>query len=52
MDGRGVGRLIRSVINFALERLKEGPTSLYFLRAGISPSDSVTLLKTIVLFIW
>ncbi len=41
--------LIESVINFSLERLKEGSTSLYFLSAGISPSESVTLRKTIAL---
>ncbi len=43
--------LFESVINFSIERLKEGATLLYFLSAGVSPSDSVTLRKTIVLFI-
>ncbi len=39
--------LFESVITFSRERLKEGATSLYCLSAGISPSESVTLRKTI-----
>ncbi len=50
-DGVSVD-LFECIINFSLERLKEVATSLYFLSAGVSPSDSVTLWKTIILFIW
>ncbi len=43
MDGRVSVDLFESVINFSLKRFKEDATSFYFLRAGVSPSNSVTL---------
>ncbi len=47
-DGVSVD-LFKSVINLFLERPKEVATSSYFLSADVSPSDSVTLRKTIVI---